>query len=78
VCAIVVWREFQGTRQLIVSTLHIPQLQVGLRQLRVTLGKAGINLYRVGELNDRFAVLALAKILFPTVEILLLARVGIT
>src|SRR5690242_17817466 len=77
-CAIVVGREFESTRQLIVSTLGIPQLQISLRQLRMPLGKTGINLHRVGKLNDRFAVLALAKILFPTFEILLLARVGIT
>ena len=75
--AVIIGSKFNGAVQFLKCATGVAQLEKGLAELVVGLGKAGVNLNGVGILNYRFAVLALGEIALAALKILLLAHIGI-
>ena len=69
--------NFNRTRQLLIRASPLLQLQIGLRQLIVSLGETRVHLDRVAELDSGFAVLFFFEVTLSTFKILLLAHVGV-
>src|SRR5208282_313813 len=66
-----------GGAEFLIGALRLLQFEIGLSQLMMRIGIAGIDLDRVDELDRSLTILSLFEILLSAVKILLLADVGI-
>src|SRR5208283_1086783 len=74
---VIAWIDIDGAREFLNGAAGVSEFERSFSEFVMSLGKARVDLQRIGILDGRFAVFAFVKIAVATLQEFLLADVGI-